>query len=73
MAIPIEIPAELAELLDRNPDAKARFETMAASHRREYIQWIEEAKRPATRAKRIAETVERIANPAKTRTERRLA
>jgi len=31
------------------------------SHRREYVDWVEEAKRPETRTRRIAKTVERVA------------
>jgi uncharacterized protein YdeI (YjbR/CyaY-like superfamily) len=30
------------------------------AHRREYVEWVEEGKRPETRARRIAATVERI-------------
>ncbi len=30
------------------------------SHQREYVEWVEEAKRPETRARRIASTVERV-------------
>jgi uncharacterized protein DUF1905/bacteriocin resistance YdeI/OmpD-like protein len=37
-----------------------RFTSLSYSHQREYVMWIDEAKRPATRARRIAETVERV-------------
>ena len=37
-----------------------RFTRLSYSHQREYVMWIDEAKRPATRARRIAETVERV-------------
>ena len=37
-----------------------RFISLSYSHQREYVMWIDEAKRPATRARRIAETVERV-------------
>jgi uncharacterized protein YdeI (YjbR/CyaY-like superfamily) len=37
------------------------FSTLSFSHRREYVEWVEEAKRPETRARRIAGTVERVA------------
>ena len=33
---------------------------MSFTHRREYVEWIEEAKRPETRARRIAGTLERV-------------
>jgi uncharacterized protein YdeI (YjbR/CyaY-like superfamily) len=58
------IPADLAEALGREPRAKARFEAMPPSHQREHMKWIEEAKKPETRARRIAKTVEKIASEA---------
>lgn len=54
------LPEELAVALDANPEAKARFEALGTSHRNEYIRWINEARRPETRARRVAETVERV-------------
>lgn len=56
----IEIPADLAAALAAAPEAQERFDGMALSHRREYVQWIEEAKRPETRARRIAETLKKL-------------
>ena len=38
----------------------ARFDELAPSHRKEYVRWITEAKKPETRAKRITEAVEMI-------------
>lgn len=52
------VPPELAAALAANPQAKAAFTAFAPSHRREYLEWIAEAKRPETRAKRIAQTAE---------------
>jgi hypothetical protein len=52
-----EMPPDLAEALEANADAKRRFEAFPPSHRREYIDWINEAKQPQTRAKRLATTV----------------
>ncbi|MGH9215314.1 MAG: YdeI/OmpD-associated family protein [Acidimicrobiales bacterium] len=40
--------------------ARAAFDRLSYTHRREYVEWIAEAKRPATRARRVAETVERV-------------
>lgn len=54
---PPVIPPDLAEALEANADAKRRFEAFAPSHRREYIEWINEAKQQQTRAKRVATTV----------------
>jgi hypothetical protein len=52
----VEVPADLAEALER-ADASAAFAALAPSHRKEYVRWITEAKRPETRAKRITEGV----------------
>ena len=41
--------------LAASPKAKATLEGLAPSHRREYLEWITEAKREGTRAKRRAE------------------
>jgi uncharacterized protein YdeI (YjbR/CyaY-like superfamily) len=54
-------PPDLEEALAADPRATARWETWAASHRRQYIYWVLEAKRPETRARRVAEVVRRAA------------
>ena len=54
-------PADLAQALSANPAALAVFDGFAPSHRREYLEWIIEAKQPATRERRIAQTVEWVA------------
>ncbi len=56
-----KVPADLAAALKKNAKARAAFEGFPPSHRREYIEWIEEAKRPETRAKRLAETMKLLA------------
>ena len=38
--------------------AKATFEAFSPSHRKEYIEWLTEAKRPETRDKRLATTLD---------------
>jgi uncharacterized protein YdeI (YjbR/CyaY-like superfamily) len=53
-----EVPAELAEALAGDPGAAATFEGFPPGCRREYCEWVGEAKRPETRAKRAAEAVE---------------
>lgn len=53
-----EMHPELASALDEAPKAKAAFDDFAPSHRREYLDWIAEAKRDETRRKRIATTIE---------------
>lgn len=54
-------PEDLAAALGRTRGLLARFEAQSPSHRREYVEWIEEAKKPETRARRIAQAVEWIA------------
>lgn len=56
----VEVPADLADALGRDAGARAAFDRMSYTHRREYVEWIADAKRPATRARRVAETVERV-------------
>ena len=55
------LPDALKNAMARAPRAKAAFERLARSHQREYVQWIADAKRPETRARRAAETVKRLA------------
>ncbi len=57
----IEMPADLSNALAASPAAKATFEGFPRSCRREYLEWIVEAKRPETRAQRIAHAVEWMA------------
>jgi len=51
-------PADLLAALKKNKKAIAAFEKFPPSHRREYIEWITEAKKPETREKRILTTIE---------------
>ena len=56
----VEIPADLMKELKKNKDAKAFFDKLAYTHRREYVRWIEEAKREETRATRVIKTIEML-------------
>ena len=53
-----EVPDEFAAALKKHKAAKTAFEGFAPSHRREYVEWIVDARREETRAKRIAQAVE---------------
>jgi uncharacterized protein YdeI (YjbR/CyaY-like superfamily) len=53
-----KVPAELVAALKKNRVAAATFDKISPSHRREYIEWISEAKREETKAKRVATTLE---------------
>jgi len=56
-----EVPADLAAALKKSPKAKKAFDAFSPSHRREYIEWITEAKQEATRQKRLVQAIEWIA------------
>jgi uncharacterized protein YdeI (YjbR/CyaY-like superfamily) len=58
---PLETPAEFTQALKTNKKAAAVFTAFSPSCKREYIEWIAEAKRPETRDKRIAQAIEWIA------------
>ena len=54
-------PAELSAAFVRNAKARATWEQFSPGHRRAYVEWITEAKRPETKARRIATAVEWLA------------
>lgn len=53
----LEIPPDLAKALSKNKTAKGYFEAFPRSVKRAILEWILNAKKPETRAKRIEETV----------------
>lgn len=57
----LPVPAELTAALAKNRKARANFDAFPASHRREYNEWIGEAKREETRAARVKQAMEWIA------------
>ena len=56
----VDVPADLAQALAGNPAAKAAFDGMAFTHRKEYVRWITEAKRDETRQNRIRKALEML-------------
>jgi hypothetical protein len=48
---------DIAAALAADSDARRFFESLATFYRKNFIRWIEDAKRPETRARRIADTV----------------
>jgi uncharacterized protein YdeI (YjbR/CyaY-like superfamily) len=52
------VPDDLRGALLKNKKANETFDKFTYSHRKEYIEWIEEAKTDATREKRLATTIE---------------
>jgi hypothetical protein len=59
----VELPDELAAALRDTPDAAARYTELSFTHRREYAQWVGEAKKQETRGRRAARTIERLLGP----------
>jgi len=57
----LAVPADLAGALKKNAAAAKTFADFSPSARREYIEWITEAKRPSTRQQRLATTLEWLA------------
>ena len=56
----VRVPADLRRALEEDEAAGKAFAELSFTHRREYVDWVEEAKRLETRARRIASTVERV-------------
>jgi hypothetical protein len=56
----VDIPPDLRAALAGVSGAESAFAELSFTHRREYVEWVEGAKRPETRARRIAATIERV-------------
>jgi len=55
------VPEDLAAALEANPPARKHWDAFSRSPRRAILEWIGQAKRPDTRARRVAETAENAA------------
>jgi hypothetical protein len=56
----VEIPKDLLKEFKKNKEAKAFFDKLAYTHQKEYVMWIEEAKREETRQNRVMKTMEML-------------
>jgi len=56
----VTVPDDLQAALADDRDARVAFEKLSYTHRREYVAWIDEAKRSETRARRVAGTIEGV-------------
>jgi bacteriocin resistance YdeI/OmpD-like protein/uncharacterized protein DUF1905 len=56
----VTVPDDLQAALADDRDARVALEKLSYTHRREYVAWIDEAKRPQTRARRAAGTIEGV-------------
>ena len=58
---PLTVPPDLRNAIAKNPQAQETFDNLSPSHKREYIEWIVEARGDETRAKRVTTAVEWMA------------
>ena len=58
---PFTVPQDMRAAINANAAAKASFDGFPPSAQRDYVEWITEAKRDETRVKRLAQTVEWLA------------
>ena len=58
---PVRVPADLSAALKKHAGARTGFAGLSPSHKREYIEWITTAKTDDTRARRLAQAIEWMA------------
>jgi Bacteriocin-protection, YdeI or OmpD-Associated/Domain of unknown function (DUF1905) len=56
----VEVPPALTDALQADSAARAAFDALAFTHRKEYARWIQEAKRDETRERRVARALEML-------------
>ena len=56
----VRLPDDLAKTLKKNKKEETIFNSLAYSHKKEYVEWIVTAKREETRTKRLTEMIERL-------------
>ena len=56
----IQIPKDLMRELKKDKEAKAFFDKLSYTHQKEYVRWVEEAKKEETRQNRIVKTIEML-------------
>lgn len=61
----VEVPEALQKILDKNPEAKSFYGGLSYTNRKEYARWIATAKRPETKERRLAKTLEMLLNKVK--------
>jgi uncharacterized protein YdeI (YjbR/CyaY-like superfamily) len=58
----VAMPADLQKALARDPEARAAWARLSYTHRKEWVQEIEGAKRPETRERRLAKALAALAS-----------
>jgi len=61
----VAVPEDFQQAMDNNPTVKEIFDKFSYTHKKEYVEWIEGAKRQETRESRINKAVEQIASSKK--------
>lgn len=61
------VPAELKRVFKSDKEAKSAFEKLSYSHQKEYVKWIEEAKKAETRARRVEQATQLLKEKQKVR------
>ena len=57
----LKVPADFRAALDANPDASANYDALTASGKKRYLHWINNVKRPETRARRVQDALAKLA------------
>lgn len=58
----VELPEDLRSALDKDDNLKAGFDKLSYSHKKEYVDWVNDAKKAETRERRITKMLEMLAN-----------
>ena len=66
----VTAPKDLQKLFAKNATARGVFDTLSFTNRKEYVVWIVEAKKPETRAARLAKTIEMLSRGKKNPSDR---
>jgi hypothetical protein len=56
----VDVPAALAQALEGDATAKATFDALAFTHRKEFARWIAKAKKDETRERRVAQALQML-------------
>jgi hypothetical protein len=56
----VELPLDLQQAFQANPEARQVFDRLSYTHQKEYVRWVSEARRPETRQRRIQQTMEML-------------
>jgi uncharacterized protein YdeI (YjbR/CyaY-like superfamily) len=56
----LELSTEFQQLLSKNKKASVFFQSLSFTNRKEYVIWIDSAKRPETKQKRLADAIKKL-------------